>query len=279
MKMEKIGIVGVGAMGSALLERLKLAGVQPAVYDIDPAALESARSLGAHVASSAAEVARAATIIDVVVRTDQEVLDCTMGREGILEGASPESLVILHSTILPDTTKKVAAAARERQIDVIDACMVGIPRVVRDGKLTFLVGGPADLVERARPHLLRMGKQVLHMGPLGSGNVAKLVKNLTTGAESLVIYEAVQIAEAAGIPYRETLEMMRKVYSAGLLEHWESAFDASGKINRPRASHNIFEKDIPLAAEFARASGLRLPITEQLAAVAKELVEAERAAR
>lgn len=277
--MEQIGIVGVGAMGSALQERLKLAGVQPTIYDIDPAALERERSLGTRNVSSAAEVALAATVIDVVVRTDQEVLDATLGRGGILEGASDQSLVILHSTILPETTRKVAAAARERQVSVIDACMVGIPKVVREGKLTFLVGGPADLVERARPHLLRMGKQVLHMGPLGSGNVSKLVKNLTTGAESLVIYEAVQIAEAAGIPYRETLEMMRKVYSGGLLEHWESAFDASGKTNRPRASHNIFEKDIPLAAEFMRKSGLRLPITEQLAAVAKELVEAEKAAR
>lgn len=266
-------------MGSALLERLGLAGIQPTVYDISSAALEKARSSGARPVSSAAEVARAATLIDVVVRTDQEVLDCALGHNGILEGAQAESLVILHSTILPETTRKVAAAASERKVSVIDACMVGIPKVVREGKLNFLVGGPAELFERARPHLLRISKQVLHMGPLGAGNVAKLVKNLTTGAESLVIYEAVQIAEAAGIPYRETLEMMRMVYSGGLLEHWESAFDASGKTNRPRASHNIFEKDIPLAAELMRKSGLRLPITEQLAAVARELVEAERHAR
>ena len=277
--MERIGIVGVGAMGSALLERLRLAVIQPTVYDISPAALETARSLGAHPVSSAAEVARAATVIDVVVRTDQEVLDCALGHNGILEGAQAESLVIIHSTILPETTRKVAAAASERKVSVIDACMVGIPKVVREGKLSFLVGGPAELVERARPHLLRMGKQVLHMGALGAGNAAKLIKNLTTGAESLVIYEAVQIGEAAGIPYRETLEMMRKVYSGGLLEHWESAFDASGKTHRPRASHNIFEKDIPLAAELARGYGLRLPITEQLAAVARQLVEAESSKR
>jgi len=277
--MEQIGIVGVGAMGAALLERLKLAGLAATVYDPSAAALETARSLGAHAVSSPAAVGRAADLIDVVVRTDQEVLDAVFGREGVLEGARTGSLVILHSTILPETTRKVAVAARERQVSVIDACMVGIPKVVREGKLSFLVGGPVELVERARPHLLRMGKQVLHMGALGAGNAAKLIKNLTTGAESLVIYEAVQIGEAAGIPYRETLEMMRKVYSGGLLEHWESAFDASGKSSRPRVAHNIFEKDIPLAAELMRNCGLRLPITEQLAAVARQMVEAERAAR
>jgi 3-hydroxyisobutyrate dehydrogenase len=151
--------------------------------------------------------------------------------------------------------------------------MVGMPHVVREGKVNFLVGGPPELVERARPHLLRMGRQVLHMGGLGMGNVAKIIKNLTTGAESLVVYEAVQIGEAAGIPYRETLEMMRKVYSGGMLEHWETAFDSSGKTSRPRYSDILHGKDIPLAAELMRNSGLSLPITEGLEAVAGQLRE------
>src|SRR5574341_2543894 len=106
--MEKIGMVGVGAMGSALLERLKLSGVETTAFDIAPPALELARSFGARIAESARAVAEASTIIDVVVRTDQEVLDCTMGKDGILEGAGAGALVLLHSTIRPDTTRKVA---------------------------------------------------------------------------------------------------------------------------------------------------------------------------
>src|SRR3970282_1079412 len=104
--MEKIGFVGTGAMGSALLSRLKLANVVATAFDIVPAAMERARAEGAEVTSSAKAVAQVSTIIDVVVRTDQEVLDCTLGSNGILEGAAPGSLVLLHSPIRPRTTQK-----------------------------------------------------------------------------------------------------------------------------------------------------------------------------
>src|SRR5687767_15579870 len=106
--METIGIVGVGNMGSALMERQRLAHVEQLAYDIDPAALERARGNGAEPTASAAELARQATLIDVVVRTDDEVLDCTVGEQGVLAGARPGTLVLLHSTILPHTTRRVA---------------------------------------------------------------------------------------------------------------------------------------------------------------------------
>jgi len=273
--MEKVGMIGVGAMGSALLERLKLAGVQATVFDLLTAPLEAAGSMGADVASSSAAVGRASTIIDVVVRTDQEILDSVLGKDGVLEGAKADTLVLLHSTILPDTTRKVADAASKQGVFVIDACMTSVPRVVREGKLSFLVGGPIELVDRARPHLLQMGRRVLHMGPLGAGNVAKLIKNLVTGAETLLIHEAIQIGEAGGIPYRDALEMMRQVYSGTILNRWQERFDPSGASSTPKAALNIFDKDIPLAAEVGKKYGLDIPITDQLAAAGKRLVKAK----
>lgn len=269
--MEKIGMVGVGAMGSALLERLKLAGVQPTVFDIAPPAMEAARSLGAHPAPSAKAVSQQSTIIDVVVRTDQEVLECTTGKDGILEGAAGGTLVLLHSTIRPDTTKKVAEAARQKDVLVIDACMTAVPRVVRQGGLTFLVGGPADLVERARPHLLRMGKDVIHMGPLGAGNVAKLIKNLVTASESLVVYEAIRIGQAGGIAYRDALEMMQKTHSESVLNRWQERFALAGSEMKFRGGANLYDKDVPLAAEVGKKLGVDIPITEQLAATGRRL--------
>lgn len=271
--MEKVGIVGVGAMGSALLERLKLAGVQATVYDIYAPALDAARSMEAKIASSAAAVARESTIIDVVVRTDQDVLDCMTGKNGVLEGAEAGTLVLLHSTILPETTIKVAEAASQRGVHIIDACMLGVPRAVREGKLNWVVGGPGEFVERARPHLLKMGKQIFYMGSLGAGNVAKLIKNLVTGSETLIVHEAIRIGEAAGIPYREALEMMRQTSRESVLDRWQERFDPSGASSTPRAGRNIFDKDIPLAAELARKYGLDLPITEQLAAAGKRLLK------
>lgn len=274
--MEKIGIVGVGAMGSALMERLRLSAGTATAFDIASRAVETARSLGLQIAPSAKSVAQAATIIDVVVRTDQEVLDCALGKDGILEGAAPGTLLLLHSTIRPATTKKVAEAAREKNVHVIDACMTGVPSVVRQGALTFLVGGPTELFERAKPHLLNMAKDAIHMGPLGAGNVAKLIKNLVTASEGLVAYEALQIGRAGGIGYRDALEMMRKTKSESVLTRWQERFDLSGADLVFNTGMNLYDKDVPLAAEVGKNLGVEIPVTEQLAALGRRLIAAKK---
>jgi 3-hydroxyisobutyrate dehydrogenase-like beta-hydroxyacid dehydrogenase len=265
--MEKIGFVGTGAMGSALLSRLKLANVQATAFDIAPAAMDAARKEGAQTATSAKAVAQASTIVDVVVRTDQEVLNCTMGKDGVLEGAAPGTLVLLHSTIRPATTKKIAEAAAETRVYVIDACMTAVPSAVRQGGLTFLVGGQKALFDRAKPHLLNMAKDAVHMGPLGCGNVTKLFKNMVTASEALIVYEALQIGKAAGIDYKAALELMQKTKSQNILDRWEMRFDLSGGDLKFNAGVNLYDKDLPLAAEVGKALGATIPVTEQLAAL------------
>lgn len=263
--MEKIGFVGTGAMGTALLSRLKIAGVSATAFDSAPPALERAKALGAEPAASAKSVAQASTLIDVVVRTDQEVLDCTLGDDGIFEGASPGTLLLLHSTIRPDTTRQVALAAADKRVYVIDACMTAVPKVVREGGLTFLVGGQKALFNRAKPHLLKMAKDAVYMGPLGCGNVTKLVKNLVTASEALIVYEAIQIGKAAGIDYRTVLELMKKTKSESILNRWEMRFDLSGPELKFNSGANLYDKDVPLAAEVGKALGADIPVTEQLA--------------
>src|SRR5918996_104843 len=263
--MEKIGFVGTGAMGSALLSRLKLTNVVATAFDIAPTAMEAARKEGAETAPSAKTVAQVSTIIDVVVRTDQEVLDCTLGKDGILEGAAPGALVLLHSTIRPTTTKKLAEAAADKRVYVIDACMTAVPSVVRQGGLTFLVGGQKALFDRAKPHLLNMAKDAVYMGPLGCGNVTKLFKNMVTASEALIVYEALQIGKAAGIDYKAALDLMQKTKSQHILDRWDLRFDLSGGELKFNAGVNLYDKDLPLAAEVGRALGADIPVTEELA--------------
>jgi 3-hydroxyisobutyrate dehydrogenase-like beta-hydroxyacid dehydrogenase len=274
--METVGIVGLGNMGSALFSRLRLAQVEAVGYDVDAAALDRARADGVEPVSSSAEVARAATLVDVVVRTDEEVLDCTLGSRGVLEGARPGTLVLLHSTILPQTTLRVAEAARARGVHVIDACMLSIPASVRAGDLVFVVGGPEDLVNRARPHLLNMGKEVRHVGPLGTGNVAKLIRNLMGGAETLILHEAIRLGAAGGIPYVQTLELLRETQSGSLLDRWQRTFDPSGADPTPNVGANVLGKDVPLAGALAREYGLDLPIIQQLGEAGLRLAEGSR---
>ncbi|MGH7872463.1 MAG: NAD(P)-dependent oxidoreductase [Candidatus Binatia bacterium] len=272
--MEKIGMIGTGAMGLALLERLKLAGDEAVCYDAYAPSLDQARALGMRIVSSAAAVAQQSTLIDIVVRTDQDMFDCVLGADGVLQTAQSGTLLLLHSSILPHTVKQVETAARAKGVYAIDACMTGVPATVRAGELSFVVGGLQELVERAKPHLLKMGKEVFHMGPIGTGAVGKLIKNMVSGSETLIVHEALQIGLAGGIPYPKALEMMRCIGHDSVLNRWQRTFDPSGKEPLPRSGRNVLNKDIPLTAELARLYGLDTPITQQLAASADRVVAA-----
>jgi 3-hydroxyisobutyrate dehydrogenase-like beta-hydroxyacid dehydrogenase len=272
--MERIGMIGIGAMGLALLERLRLAGDHATVYDIYAPALEQARVLGCKVGSSPAEVAKESTLVDIVVRTDEEAIQCMTGPDGVLAGSRPGALVILHSSILPQTVKKIEEAARRQSVQVVDACMAGVPAAVRAGNLSFLVGGSKEILPRAELHLLKMGKQVFHTGPVGTGAVMKLIHNMVIGAETLVIHEAIQIGLAGGIPYPQALEIMRQIGHDSVLNRWQRTFDPSGTNPLPRSGRNVMNKDVPLAAELARLSGLDVPITQELAKAAARIVKA-----
>lgn len=272
--MERVGLIGAGAMGLALLERLKLAGVRATVYDCHPPALDAARLLGCDIASSAADVAGQSTLIDVVVRTDEDVVECVTGLNGVLESAVAGTLVLIHSSILPQTVQHVEAAAKEKSVFVIDACMTGVPATVRAGELCFVVGGAEEPVTRAEPHLLKLGKEMMHMGPIGTGAVAKLIKNMVSGSETLIVHEAIQIGLAGGIPYPQALEMMRRIGHDGVLNRWQKTFDPSGEDPLPKAGRNVMSKDIPLAAELARRYGIDVPLTQELAKAAARVVKA-----
>jgi 3-hydroxyisobutyrate dehydrogenase-like beta-hydroxyacid dehydrogenase len=206
------------------------------------------------------------------VRTDDELLDVTLGSAGVLEGASPGTLVLLHPTTLPQTTIRIAEAAQSRDVHVIDATMLGVPDVVRAGRLRFLAGGAPELVERARPHLLRMGEQVIHVGTLGTGNAAKLIHNLLSGAQTLLVHEALLVGEAAGIPYPQTLDLMRDLATERRpFDQWQRTFDPSGADPTPRVGFNTLPKDVPLAGELAELYGLETPIISALATAALRL--------
>jgi 3-hydroxyisobutyrate dehydrogenase-like beta-hydroxyacid dehydrogenase len=119
-----------------------------------------------------------------------------------------------------------------------------------------------------------MGKEVFHMGPLGTGAVGKLIKNMLGGAETLIVHEAVQIGLAGGIPYPKALEMMRRIGHDSVLNRWQRTFDPEGNDPLPRAGRNVLNKDVPLVAELARLYRLDVPITQQLAAAAQRVVAA-----
>lgn len=265
----EVGLVGVGAMGQALLHRLLLAGVKVKAYDISEASLAVARQMGADIVDSPAAAARDVVAVHLFVRTDAEQIEATTGAGGILEGASPGMVLFLHSTVLPATTHRVAEAAEKRQVDVLDAPVTSIPRHVHAGEGVFLLGGDAKLVMRVRPYLKTLGKDIRYFGPLGSGNVAKIAKNQINAVERVAFSEVLAIVEASGIDVEEFLEMAVATDNGSMTSRWERAFAISNNHADPLPATNVLNKDIGLAADLARILGLNTPITNAAASTAR----------
>jgi 3-hydroxyisobutyrate dehydrogenase-like beta-hydroxyacid dehydrogenase len=260
-----VGLVGVGAMGKALLARLHKAGKRVQAYDISGEALKAARDSGATPVDSAAAAAKGAGYIHVFVRSDAEVVDAVLGQDGVLAGAAPGSVILLHSTILPTTTQHIAAMAGKRDVHVLDVPITAVPAKVLAGEGAFLVGGPDDLVQSVRPHLLALEKTVYHFGPLGAGNVAKLIKNLTNGTERVMLAQAMMLAEAGGIDVRRMLDVLKMEDSGSIVRNWEKAFTIADGHASLNGGANIFNKDLPLAAELARIYELDLGVIREAA--------------
>jgi 3-hydroxyisobutyrate dehydrogenase len=270
---EKVGLTGVGKMGRALLSRLQEAGHQITAYDIAEEPMATAGAMGAAVASCSADAARDAAYVHVFVHNDQEVLDATLGPDGVIAGAGAGCTVFLHSTILPETTASVAKAATGQDISVLDASVTSVPRRLLAGEGTFLVGGPDDIVEKIRPHLESLGKAVCHFGPLGSGNVAKIAKNLTNAVERVMWAETVQIVEAAGLDPRQFLDMAKAVENGSMVSAWERVIRVEDGHAGPQRARGLFSKDVQHAARLAEAYGLDLPVTRETADTATKLIE------
>ncbi len=264
-----VGLIGVGKMGSALLHRLTGAGARVRAFDIKESAMQAARDGGAETVASSAEAARGAKIVHVFVHNDQEVFDATLADDGVLGGAAPGTTVILHSTIMPATTLRVAEAAAPKKINVIDASVTSVPRLVHAGQATFLVGGPKDAVEEIRPHLEALGQAVWHFGPLGTGNAAKLAKNLTNVIERVMWAETLSLAEAAGIDPRQFIEMTLSVDKGSMMHNLEKVIRLDNGHVTPGHAHGLYRKDAQHAARLARELGLDLGLTQNTADITK----------
>ena len=257
-----VALIGVGKMGSALLHRLTGAGARVRAFDIKDSAMQAASDGGAETFTSSAEAARGAKIIHVFVHNDQEVFDATLADDGVLAGAAPGTTVILHSTIMPATTLRVAEAAAPKKINVIDASVTSVPRLVHAGEATFLVGGPKDVVEEIRPHLEALGQAVWHFGPLGTGNAAKLAKNLTNVIERVMWAETLTLAEAAGVDPRQFIEMTLSIDKGSMMRNWEKVIRLDDGHVAPGRAQGLYRKDAQHAARLARELDLDLGLTQ-----------------
>ena len=265
----RIGYIGLGDMGKPMASNLAPKGFETTAFDLDASRVDELVATGARAGKSAAEVAAASDVLCLCVPGDEHVDAVLFGREGdgALAALAPGSIIAIHSTVEPATIGRVAAAAAERGCHAIDAAVTGGATAAAAAELTFLVGGPDEIVERARPVFEASAKCVIHAGALGCGAKLKLAVNTLTYIHWAAVSEAYGLAEAAGIDPKHFVEAtrsngqlsdmeMRFIASVGLPQE---AVDSDGYQSALKVQTYNAEKDLKHALELAREHAFPMP--------------------
>ncbi len=233
-------------------------------YDVVPAALEAAVKLGAKACASAAEAAKQADLVVTMLPSSSHVEAVYLGAGGVLEGVGKGRLCVDMSTIEPAISRRVAERLRERGVRFLDAPVSGGVVGAEKATLAIMVGGEAADLEEARPALAAMGANIIHVGPVGSGEVAKLCNNLIAGVAMVAVSEAFRIAEGFGVdPKILTSVIAKSSGNTWAMEHGHPVpgmvpTAASNRDYAPGFMTDLMAKDLGLAVNAARE--LRVPL-------------------
>ena len=259
--MTSIGFIGIGNMGLPMVTNLVKAGYPVHAFDVRREAVELAVSRGARAIGSAAEAAGRVEVLITMLPNSPEVEVAYLGPEGILKGARPGLTCIDMSTIDPAATRRVGARLEAAGVRMVDAPVSGaVPRAV-EGTLTIMVGGAPATVEAVRPILAAMGSNVIHVGSLGSGEVAEICNNLLAGVSMIAAAEAFTIGIRAGVDPKVLHEVIRK--SSGNCWAIEHNCPVPGLVPKAAANQafaagfmtDLMAKDLSLARAAARDVG------------------------
>lgn len=208
--MTTLAFIGLGHMGLPMARNLLKAGFALRVFDLLQSAVDSLAAEGATPAASAAEAVTGASVVVSMLPASRHVEGLYLGESGLMAQIAPGSLVLECSTIAPESARKVHAAASARGIALLDAPVSGGTAGAAAGTLTFMVGGDAAVLERARPVLSAMGKNLFHAGPDGAGQVAKVCNNQLLAVQMIGTAEALALGVANGLDAATLAEIMRQ---------------------------------------------------------------------
>jgi 3-hydroxyisobutyrate dehydrogenase len=262
----------MGTMGGPMARRLASSGYAVRGFDLSAERAKQAAAAGVTVAASPADAAREADVVMSSLPDPAAVRRAYLGADGVLSTLTSGATLIDLSTIDPETWREVAAAARARGADCIDAPVSGGPLEAGNGKLVFLLGGDAAVLERVRPVLATLGTEIHHIGPLGSGLVVKIVNNMMSIANVAVAAEAMVLGVKAGVDPKRLFEILST--SGGRSHHFLKRFPnvLAGDFT-PNFGIGLSRKDIALA--LAMAGKLEMPVP--LASAVRQVYEAAHA--
>jgi 3-hydroxyisobutyrate dehydrogenase/2-hydroxy-3-oxopropionate reductase len=255
----RVGIVGVGRMGLAMLKHLIKQGYQVTACDIDDKQLAKARDAGGAAVATPAEVARAADFVIVAVGYDEEVRQVVLEVDGLLANLAPGSIIAVSSTAKPDTVKALDEQAKAHGVAILDAPICRGRFAADDGTLLALVGGKPDVVERGRAIYRCFCSDYAHLGEVGHGQVGKTMNNLLLWINAVGLIEAGRLAQTTGIDLvKLRAALLISSGASDALKEWDMV------------SFTWALKDMQIVADLADKAGLSLPITGAIKELVKE---------
>src|SRR6266568_5004275 len=255
----RVGIVGVGRMGLAMMRHLIKHGHQVIACDIDDKQLAKASDIGATIAKTPAEVARATDFVIVAVGYDEELRQVVLEVDGLLANLAPGSVIAISSTAKPDTVKALDQQARAHGVAILDAPICRGRFAADEGTLLALVGGAPEVVERGRAIYSCFCSDYAHLGHVGHGQVGKTMNNLLLWISAVGLIEAGRLAETTGIDLVKLRDaLMMSSGNSDALKEWDMI------------SFTWALKDMQVVAEMTDKAGLSLPVTGAVKELVKE---------
>jgi len=268
MSRTNVAILGLGIMGSGMARRLLSANFPLAVYNRNREKCIPFADAGAFIASSAREAASRSQIVLSMVGDDAASREIWLGENGALQGASPVSILIESSTLSRDWIDELASKASERGCRFLDAPVTGTKPHAASGELVFLVGGSPETLDAARPVLSALGRDVLHLGPVGSGALMKLINNFVCGVQAASFAEALTMIDAGELDRATAISILTGgAPGSGIVKRMADRM--ANNDFTPNFALHWMAKDLSYALQNAADNGIRL----QTAAAALSVFE------
>jgi 2-hydroxy-3-oxopropionate reductase len=259
-----IGFIGLGIMGKPMARNLMKAGYSLVVHNRSRAAVDELSREGAQPAASSREVAAASEIVITMLPDSPDVELVYAGENGIFAGAKAGMLLIDMSSISPVVARKLAEEAEKRGLDMIDAPVSGGEAGAINATLSIMIGGKAPAVERAMPIFQALGKNIVHVGDAGAGQVTKAANQMVVGTTIAIVSEALVLAAKAGVdPAKVRQALLGGFAQSKILEaHGQKMLERNFK---PGFRIRLHEKDMKIALATGSEYGVPLMVTSQVA--------------
>ena len=262
----RIAFLGLGNMGAPMAQNLLKAGHELTVFDLVAASVDKLVREGAKAGRDAADAVRNAEVVITMLPSSAAVKRLYLGDVGVLAHAAAGALLIDSSTIAADVSREVAEAATSKGFAMIDAPVSGGTVGAAAGTLTFIVGGDAAALERARPVLEKMGRNVFHAGASGAGQIAKICNNMLLGIHMLGTCEAINLGVRLGLDAKVLSDVMSKSsgrnWSLELYNPWPGVMDNAPASREYKGGFgtDLMLKDLGLSQQAAQDAGVATPL-------------------